>query len=422
MIKKSLERLVASLALVSTVYFGCGTITRPEEPMPSPKASMPTKLGASDFKVYPRILVDFYEHRIPPRGIDFQAGYGALVTAPIEGNVHITGRHPDTNTSRVVMETDLGHIIMISCLSEIYVQPNDKVTPFNPIGREGKGCENATQPHTHMDVRLAPILEEFISGGTPFTDRGNNQNYIVVNPHLYSTTGNLSTSIQTGSSLITKLTEEAQNKLNTLGQKYQNTHPGWFINESKNFRIGPRTIVIAKMRQYGFLDNNKDLKREVEEYLRWYSNITNIGLVLPYPNPKLASNYVILPSDPHKKEKILADWEKLTEKRKEAQSKGNWGEWLRALEDFRKLSPLWGAANLEMNFGIAYRRLDQYERAIKHLLLADALMDYKREWGDPEINRDLYLRIYRNLARSYRNSDLPQEARFFRLKAQEYTK
>src|SRR3989338_8566949 len=65
------------------------------------------------FRVNPRVFVSFYEHWRQPRGIDFQVGTGAPVTAPVKGRVWTT-TNPQERYQFVFLETDLGHLVQLS--------------------------------------------------------------------------------------------------------------------------------------------------------------------------------------------------------------------------------------------------------------------------------------------------------------------
>jgi len=364
------------------------------------------------FKVNPREFVGFYEHNRQPRGIDFQAGVGAPVTAPVKGRVWST-TDPQQRYQFLFLETDLGHLIQLSGLSKISVQPNDEVTPFTIIGEEGWNAPHATQPHTHIHTFLPPFagLDGINKGYQWYHENVNGLDRLLENPNKLSLTGSLIQSQYTGDdSRVQKSLTEAQEKLTAIGQRFSDTYVGSFINDSRNSRFFPRVLAVSRILVNGLIES-PEVKREVFEFLKWYSNnLQSIGLSVPYPNNGLRGSYQMPNSDPEKKSKIVAAWKfadgKLDERK--------WEEGIAELGKFRSLSPLWGEASLEFDLGAAYThsKKPDYKQARVHQLLAEALQTYKGE-HPPNVILDERIRNYRNLVRSHRRIGMEKEARIF---------
>ena len=90
--------------------------------------------------------------RNPHSGADFRAAQGTPVTAPNVGTVVLSG---DTYFSggSVVLDHGWGLYSYFAHLSEMLVQPGDRVEPGDVIGHAG-ATGRVTGPHLHWTVRL----------------------------------------------------------------------------------------------------------------------------------------------------------------------------------------------------------------------------------------------------------------------------
>ena len=380
------------------------------------------------------ILFDYeshgYHERTNPKGIDFTAGFGKLLAAPTVGDVW----YSDTikEGTLVKIETPFGHMIELSCESELLVKINDKVTPWNFIGREGMECGKggigvgrADTPHVHIHIFDPPFAPEHKkSSHIPFIVENGVTNFLV-NPNSYRAYGNhISESIFAGdTSQIERLIAVAQSKFYGLADRHPNSHLAWFLRESNkdpNIRFFPKVMVAYNMLKNGFLET-QSLKEEVEAYLRWHSNLTGF-LYAPYANSRLMAQYRQhqpklfegIPNIDYRVEieKAHAHWLVVDDKMRNRKYK----ESISALGRHRKLSPIYGEAQIEINLGIALGQVGSSEKALVHLLIGDGMLGYKFGSRKPEsLNHNLYW-TFRNLEFVYKRLSMPDKAEVYKAK------
>ena len=369
------------------------------------------------------VLYDYSHHSYDkytnPKGIDFTAGLGALLAAPTIGDVWDADTIPAGTLVKI--ETPFGHVIELSCESAVYVKINDKVTPFTLIGREGKDCGKggigigrADHPHVHVHLLDPPFATKYKTGHLPFV-RQNGISHPLIDPSSYRAYGShLKDSIFTGDvSHIERLIVDAQRRLYSIADRHPDSFFASFIRESNtdpNIRFAPKVMETAKMLENGFLV--KLLKEEVEDYLRWYSNLTGF-LFAPYTNPQLIAQYR------HHQPRVFEGKPSVDYKGEKEQVEKAWGDfrrnhlakfvnwrnynrkdWFKVaedLEEFRKLFPVYAEITFYINAGLAYARLGNFQKAASHLLIAEGLFSYKFEPIDAKVlSRELYW-TYRNL-------------------------
>ena len=348
----------------------------------------------------PQIKYEYEQHfKYFPPGIDATAGFGAPIVN-VEGLVW-QAKDFSNGAIRLLIQNDLGFLIQLSSLSQRFKQTGDSVELTDIVGLEGiyAPFSEAPGPHLHIDVRLQPFAELFIKNPVIYKVQ-EGESYIMENPHKNSLKRNLLTSITDGTSPTKKLLKEGEDKFNAIGDEFPRTELGWFINNSKGLRFYPRTLGAYQMFKDGRV-TNEGLKKRLLDSFRWL--IEARFLLSPYPNYEHRDMYSIPKASPNKE--VLG--ESLWNIVRAEYVAGNWKRVISALEEYSRVIPtgltptFGGDLWVERNFGVAYAKLGDYEKAVVHSLMAQGLvMLYKLD--DNQV-LNFHRALYTTLMRSYQH-------------------
>lgn len=419
-LKRGIAGTLAASTLFTSLYGCAGVVNKP--------------LQKSDFGTSETRVIDYDKHHTPPRGIDLFMGYGAPLTSPVSGRVWHSGVLHNKEGKRlgthVYIETDLGHLIELSCLSEVNVPINYRVDPWTLVGKVGKDCGlggvgvdvGAGEPHVHTHVVDPPFAPRYKQGHQKFTEKNGMTQYLT-DPSSISSNGHLKDSVFAGdNSRMEKLVEEAQKRFYAIAEKHPQSHLAWFMRESNKdplIRFFPKVLVMNKMYENGMLETN-ELIRDVDDYLRWHSNI-NIGLFSPRPNPSLANEYLKRkpPFDDSsvqaERDKVRAAWDRI----KDTYTQKRYGQFVSELENFRKMSPIFGEISFKRNYGVGNVHLGNSAKALPYLLLAEGLFGYKFEPSDEKQLRWALYWTYRNIEFAYQRLGIWNKSKIYRNKHQD---
>ncbi len=372
----------AALSLMLALAGGCILLYTPVKFDPKP----------------PVELLSFQTHAVPPRGADYQRGKGEVVTSPIHGRVRFAGLTRFENYVGMKIEDDLGFWMLTSCHSKIHAAPNQVVTPLTVIAREGSNCGFGTGgpgvSHTHISLHLPPFAREFGAPDGKYTAR-NGIEYLIADPDKYAPGGKKLGYFLADFTDQSSLVDEATARLNRLGRDFGGTHLGWFLNRTRKRRPFVRAMVMYRMWQTGTLD--PEARKRAEEYFRWHATL-RIPVYLPYPNPERLFGYKKPDPNPQTPKDIEKLWETSVAPILD-QGTDNIGI-LKAIQEFQKESPIQGEVGTEFHLGIAFSTLQNYEKAVEHMLIAEALSEV-HYWNTPEkVNKfkfyaaDLLMKAY----------------------------
>lgn len=339
----------------------------------------------------PVALASFDSHADPPRGVDYRRGEGEAVTSPIHGRVRFAGLTQAGKYVGMKIEDDLGFWVITACHSKILVAPNQTVTPLTVIAREGWACGfgpgGPGLSHTHVTLHLPPFAREFGAPDGRYIAR-NGVEYLIADPDKYAAGGKKLGYYLADFEDQSALVKEATERLDGIGKDFHDTHLGWFLNRTRDRRPFIRAMVMYRMWQTGTL--NPKARERAEEYFRWHAAL-KIPVYLPYPNPEIPLSYTKPDPEPSTPKDVEKLWE--TNVAPLLAAGKDKEEILKAIQEFHKQSPLQGEAGTELHLGIAYSTLENYEEAVEHMLIAEALSEV-HYWNVPrKVNKFKYFAV-----------------------------
>ena len=360
-------------------------------------------------------LYDFDKHDRAPRGIDFQydGGPNALVVAPTWGWVMFPKEKADGDYG-VSIETPRGQWVAMGSFENTFVQPNDWVTPGTIIGIEGRRGPHATKHHTHTDVRVDP---DIFSEGIKYVEPNNNVLYNLHNPHSYSKTGNLFSSLYQGETrTLDGITRDDEAKLDAVERKHPMEHVSLLMRVAKeeDIRFFARVQMLRKALKYGLIED-PEMAQDVRDFFKWYGT-RKVDMSLIYQTPGVVYHH---PQDNSERTRTIRALDQEISKYPQPHQVR---ERIGPTRERVKLSPVWHEIGNLLSMGGYWGAVHgDPMRTIAHLLAADGIAGYK--WSQSVSDKNtFYPQIYNNLQWAYKKLGKLQHSQTFSQELDRYKK